>query len=119
MERLVSEPEQAPGAGAVRRHKRFSIDVRVRVLVTETTTLFGRASDMSEAGLAVFLPATLVPGAQVSVGVTLPYTSEKMVLPAVVRNVSGFRYGLEFQGLSERDRAALLKACRALALVQQ
>jgi hypothetical protein len=47
----------------------------------------------------------------------LPYSREALSLVAIVRNRSGFRYGMEFKDTTDAQRQTILRTCSALALL--
>src|SRR5215510_10812704 len=89
---------------AVRRVPRYSIDVTVRIGLVKNgqkQTLSGRGSELSEMGMAAYVPAELNIGDRVSIEMMLPYSREALSLVAIVRNRSGFRYGMEFKDTTD------------------
>jgi PilZ domain-containing protein len=105
---------------AVRRFPRYSIDAAVRVSVVKNSQkhLFsGRGSELSEAGMAAYIPAELNLGDRVSIDMMLPYSREALSLVGIVRNRSGFRYGMEFKDITESQRESIRRTCSALALL--
>lgn len=81
-------------------------------------TVFGRGSDVSQGGMAAYIPSELTVGTSVDLEISLPYVSgeQPIRIVATVRNRNGFRYGLEYMALSESDKERLLKSLRALSL---
>lgn len=113
--------EQWEDPSTVRRYTRYQIDVGLQIRYSKdgvTSSLRGRGSDIGAGGMSAFIAAELESGQTISMTLTLPYSSEQLQLHAVVRNRSGFRYGLEFLSPSERDRAVIERCCTALSLVQ-
>ena|SRR5579859_4059475 len=115
------EFERALEADSVRRYQRYQIDVGLQVHFSRSGvsySLRGRGSDIGGGGMSAFVPAELEVGQSLGLVVKLPYSSEQLSLQAVVRNRSGFRYGLEFVSPSERERTVIERCCMALSLVQ-
>ena len=105
---------------AVRRFPRYSIDVAVRVSTVKNSqkcTYSGRGSELSEGGMAAYIPAELDLGDRVSIDMMLPYSREALAIEAIVRNRSGFRYGMEFKQITDAQRHSILRTCSALALL--
>ena len=105
---------------AVRRVPRYSIDVTVRITLVKNAqkqTLSGRGSELSEMGMAAYIPAELNIGDRVTIEMMLPYSREALSLVAIVRNRSGFRYGMEFKDTTDAQRQTILRTCSALALL--
>lgn len=106
----------------LRRWERFDVEVPVRVTLPSSLgskVHDGTGTSVSQGGMAVFIPAEvgLVGGQVVQLDVTLPYSSLKISLKAIVRNRHGFRYGLEFLNLTTIERDLIERICRALSLL--
>jgi c-di-GMP-binding flagellar brake protein YcgR len=105
---------------SVRRFPRYSIDVAVRISLVKNSQkhiFSGRGSELSEAGMAAYIPAELNLGDRVSIDMMLPYSREGLSLVGIVRNRSGFRYGMEFKDITDAQRQSILRTCSALALL--
>jgi hypothetical protein len=84
---------------AVRRWPRYQLDVPVRVIVraqAKVVILDGRGNSLSLGGMAMYAGAELKLGDQVAVEFTPAYSSPPVRVDAVIRNRSGYYYGLEF-----------------------
>jgi|SRR4051794_36885377 hypothetical protein len=112
-----------PAAGEKRRFPRYTIDVAVKVKVKTSSGIssycYGRGGDVSEGGMAIEVSHELSRGKSVHLVLTLPHCTRPIECDAIVRHRSEYRYGLEFQGLAEKDRELLLRACQALGVIQQ
>jgi c-di-GMP-binding flagellar brake protein YcgR len=105
----------------IRRFQRFRIDVRVKLsagIGAERVTVFGRGTDVSEGGMAMYLPAEIAAGTPVEMELTFPYTAQAIKIGGKVRNADGFRYGVEFSELDSAARELVVRTCTALSLVQ-
>lgn len=115
-------PDQT-GLSEKRRFPRYSIDVAVKVKVKTSSGIssycYGRGGDISEGGMAINVSHELSRGKTIHLCLTLPHCDRAIECDAIVRHRSQYHYGLEFQGLAEPDRELLLRACRALGIVQQ
>src|SRR5262252_1617456 len=92
----------------VRRWPRYRVELRLKVLVLENakpTPVYGRSSSLSQGGMGAYIPCEIRVGAAVLLELTFPGSAKEVRISAVVRNVEGFRYGLEFEHLSEDIRA--------------
>ncbi len=104
-----------------RRWKRFRVDLRLKVTTTrngQRAFSFGQGSDVSEGGMAAYIPAEFELGEIVEVEIKLPYAKNPIVVKCAIRNRNGFRYGLETVLIDEADREQLRKSLKALSLVQ-
>jgi hypothetical protein len=99
---------------AERRWQRFKLDVPVRVVAqreSKTLIVNGRGNEVSEGGLAIFVGMEARLGERLWVEFTPPYSSEPLRVPAVVRNRTGYRYGIEFdaENPEENEKVARLR----------
>jgi hypothetical protein len=101
-----------------RRWRRYKVEVRVKVVLANRGAVYGQGSDISEGGMALFVPAELELGQTIQAELMLPYTREKAMLRGVVRSRDGFRYGLEFSVLSDHEKLLIARVCKALSMVQ-
>jgi c-di-GMP-binding flagellar brake protein YcgR len=101
-----------------RRWRRYRVEVRVKVKLPNRGAVYGQGSDISEGGMALFLPTELESGQTIHAEVTLPYCKEKVMLRGVIRNRAGYRYGLEFSVLTDHEKLLIERVCHALSMVQ-
>ncbi len=107
--------------GDHRRYPRIKSDVRVRALFPSyapALDTFGRGYDISEGGMAIYVPLDLAPEQELLVVFDVPPTRQRLGVRAVVRYASGYRYGVEFQSLDEHDRSELRRALDELTGIQ-
>jgi c-di-GMP-binding flagellar brake protein YcgR len=103
-----------PGVDA-RRFVRTQAELRVKIAYRRQQHMQlanGRAHDLSEGGLAVYVPLELGVGEQLDLEFTLPRARAPIRVPATVRNRMGFRYGLEFLILSKMQREEIVEFLR-------
>jgi len=89
-----------------RRWQRHKVDVPIRVIVhrPEKTTLYdGRGNELSEGGMALTAGVELIPGDTVDIEFTPPYSGLPIRHTGIVRNRTGYRYGVEFLSDSSED----------------
>jgi len=101
-----------------RRFLRVPIDFRVTWVSGEGTTVrgaVGRACDISQGGISVFLPKTLHIGETSELQFKLPTCAEPMRVRVVLRTRDSFRYGFEFLSLSAHQRGILQQLCQTMA----
>jgi len=102
-----------------RRWRRYAVEARLKVSVRRNgnkTSVFGRSSSLSEGGMGAYIPCEIPLGESVVLEVTLPGSANEIMVTATVRNVAGFRYGLEFHRLSDDARVRIVKCCDAAAV---
>jgi c-di-GMP-binding flagellar brake protein YcgR len=107
----------------IRRWERYRIELRFKATMTKEgkrIVLFGQGTDVSEGGMAAYIPTELATSDIVELELSLPYLTgqQPLRIRAVVRNRNGFRYGLEYTSLASADREMLLKCMKALSLTQ-
>ncbi len=115
----MADPAEAPVRyETMRRYPRVKSDIRVRVFsppTDPTADSFGRGYDISEAGMAIYVPLELSEGQQVLVMIDVPQCRVRLGLTAVVRNRKGYRYGVEFLALTNTERKELKRALDGLS----
>jgi hypothetical protein len=102
------------GKSAERRHPRFRVEFEIKCF-TEAATCEGKAHDLSEAGIAIQIPAQVMEGEQIRLHFTLPRCERHFTVHATVKHASPDRCGAEFQKLTRRESDELWRVCRALS----
>jgi hypothetical protein len=107
-----------------RRWPRYRVDLRLKVTLPQPADAaagrnftFGQGSDVSEGGMAAYIPSELNVGNVVGIEFILPYSKETITLRAEVRNRNGFRYGLEYVLISSDHQQLMRKSLQTLALM--
>jgi len=104
-----------------RRWERYQVKIRTKITVNlngETSCFHGEASDVSQGGLRLFMPRQLEPGIIVLMELSLPYNSQVMAIRGLIRNRSGFSYGVEFVSPTRYQQETIAQCCKALQLMQ-
>ncbi len=104
-----------------RRYPRYRIDLRLRATVRSQEgmkAVHGRGTDLSQAGLCAFLAVDLGIGEIIEIDLTLPYSSQRLKLRALVRHRRSFAYGLQFTDITFAQQIAIERACRSLSITQ-
>lgn len=94
-----------------RKWKRVKVDIRVKLYradCADAEALVVRTFEMSGGGLSVYVSETFTVGTRVTVEIPLP-GCEPFRAPAIVRNVRGFRCGLEFPEIKASQRGAIMR----------
>jgi hypothetical protein len=118
MELPMSQVEQS---SAPRRWTRHKIDVRLKVSFGQSdvlTSAFGRANSLSHGGIGAYIPCTIPVGTTVNLELTFPQSSTETKLDAVVKSCEGFRYGLEFNRVSDSVQKMIMESCGEDELLQ-
>jgi PilZ domain len=113
-----ASPLDQSGRKERRKHPRHPFDQRVKVKVTsrgKEGILFGRIIDISPYGLAAVLSGSLDRGDKVVLEFNAGAGTPALSLSAIIRYANGFRYGMEFLGVSALELEHLKRACRAVA----
>jgi len=95
----ASQPVKPGALLHTRRWPRHRLDVPIRVIVhtPERTKLYdGRGNELNEGGMAVTAGVELKVGREVAVEFTPPFTGLPIRVRGIVRNRTGYRYGVEF-----------------------
>jgi hypothetical protein len=92
-----------------RRHRRFKIEVAIRVYPRDCPVVRGDTVDLSESGISAILRSEIPLGEVVRLEFTLPFGDVDVL--AMVRQRSAFRYGFQFvETTSAHD--AIGRSCR-------
>jgi hypothetical protein len=120
----LSTPGAKKDWSVARRWPRYKVDLRLKVTLPQTagaaagrSFTFGQGSDVSEGGMAAYIPSELNVGDVVGIEFVLPYSKETISLRAEVRNRNGFRYGLEYVLITQDHQQLLRKSLQTLALM--
>ena len=103
---------------SVRRSRRFRVNLPIKlfaVVQQRRGVLQGRSHDLSEAGMAIYIPAELQVGQIVQIEFILPNSSQRLGITGLVRDCSGFRCGVEFLNLTATEQKVLTDCCDRLA----
>jgi hypothetical protein len=95
-----------PTQGRTRRWPRYHLDVPIRVIVhtaRKTSVIVGRGNELNEGGMAVTAGVELQLGDETEIEFTPPYSNSPIRIRSVVRNRSGYRYGMEFVAADDRE----------------
>lgn len=106
---------------SARRWPRFKVSLSMRLLIKSPAGIeyiYAHGRDISEGGMAVYVPTELNIGDSAALEFTVPYSQDKLLLTAFVRNRTGFRYGIEFTNLGQHERNVISNSCRILSLLQ-
>ena len=117
---LVMSSATHPCASGTRRSERLRVDFPIKLFFDvqqRRCVLQGKSHDLSQQGMAIYIPAELKVGQFVQIEFVLPNTHQRLGINAVVRDCKGFRCGVEFQDLTAVDQAALSLCCQKLASV--
>jgi hypothetical protein len=98
-----------------RRHRRFKLEVDIRVYPRNRAVVRGHTVDISESGISAMLRVEVPVGEVVRLEFTLPLGEVEVL--AMVRQRNAFRYGFQFvEASSAQD--AIGRTCRLLAVEQ-
>lgn len=118
---IQADKQGHPDYSRVRRWPRHKVSLSLRVLIqglAGAEQMYGHGRDISEGGMAVYVPTDFEIGDTTTIEITFPNSIEKLSLRAVVRNREGFRYGVEFISPTQQECALIASNCRSLATTQ-
>jgi PilZ domain len=118
----VDRGESAKPADGRHKRKWQRYDVTIPVHATAfvegvRSTLQGRACDVSAGGLCLFATRHMEVGTNLLMEFLLPYSSPKITVRGVIRNRSGFSYGIEFVNASHHQKQMIERTCKAFELL--
>ena len=91
---------------------RVKVDVRVKLWrdpEAEDAATVVRSYELSQGGMSVYAPEQMEIGTPLVVSFTLPPGDKALRFHAIVRNLRGFRCGLEFVKVSAAEGAELAR----------
>jgi len=99
----------------IRRSPRAKINMHVKVwrrVNREKKLVPGYSRNISQDGIAIFIPAAIPVDEKVELQFTLPDSNREITVHAIVRGVNKFQYGMEFTSLD----ATMKRLLSALAV---
>jgi c-di-GMP-binding flagellar brake protein YcgR len=118
---IQAEKQGRPDYSRVRRWPRYKVSLSLKVLIqgpAGAEQMYGHGRDISEGGMAVYVPTDFEIGDTTTIEIIFPNSIEKMSLRAVIRNREGFRYGVEFISPTPQEAALIASNCRSMASMQ-
>ena len=95
--------------------RKIHTHLKVSAIINGVTKLIpGYAVNISETGIAAYIPAPLRVGDTVTVEFTFPRSSHTFSMQSIVRANTKFQYGMEFVGMNQATRENLAQCCRDL-----
>ena len=98
-----------------RRHRRFKLQVGIRVYPRDCPVVRGDTVDISESGISAMLRVEVPVGELVRLEFSLPFGNVEVL--AMVRQRNAFRYGFQFVGATSACDA-IGRTCTQLAREQ-
>ena len=96
-----------------RRHRRFKLEVTIRVYPRDSPVVRGDTVDISESGISAMLRVEVPVGEVVRLEFALPLGDVEVL--AMVRQRNAFRYGFQFV-VSGSAQEVIGRTCRQLAM---
>ena len=109
-------PVETP-AEQQRRTPRYKLDLRAKIVYRRNglnQSAIARGQDVSEGGMAMFVPIEFGKDDAIEVEFTLPQSRLPLRVHAVVRNRDGHRYGLEFVNLTDLQKQEIVRMCESM-----
>lgn len=100
-----------------RRTPRYKLDLRAKIVYRRNglnQSAMARGQDVSDGGMAMFVPIDFHKDDTIEVEFTLPHSRLPLRIQAVVRNKDGHRYGVEFLNLGEAQKQEIIRMCEAM-----
>lgn len=98
-----------------RRHRRFKLEVKIRVYPRDSPVVRGDTVDISESGISAMLRVEVPVGEVVRLEFAPPLGDVEVL--AMVRQRNAFRYGFQFVESAPADDT-IARTCRQLAVEQ-
>ena len=104
------------GRVLIRTQERCGADFPVKIFAPRSGVTMGRSSDLGTGGMGFYAPITLALDEEVYLHFTLPHSRIAFGIAGKVRDVNGYRYGVEFEGLTASEKVELLRIVRLLGV---
>jgi PilZ domain-containing protein len=103
------------GRPVIRASERCSADFPVKIFARGGAgAIMGRSSDLGSGGMGFYAPVQLALDEEVHLHFTMPHSRIAFGIAGKVRDVNGYRFGVEFEGLTASERTELLRIVRLL-----
>jgi c-di-GMP-binding flagellar brake protein YcgR len=113
--------EQDQDGSENRKFRRFDVDCRVKILrkqLGNSSTHFGRASNISAGGMMLVTSIQLDTGESIGLEFNIPHMTQVLQLRAVVRHRFGeYSYGIEFREMTDQTRQSITRMCETLSVL--
>jgi c-di-GMP-binding flagellar brake protein YcgR len=114
---MATPPILSNDAAGIRRSRRLKVDFPIKVFLVQDrrrTVLQGKSHDLSQEGMAIYIPAELQIGQVVQIEFCVPFSQQRLGVSCLVRDSEGFRCGVEFRDLTKKDKEELARCCDRL-----
>jgi len=116
VEEISVSPATVEGRPLIRTAERCGADFPVKIFVPTSGVTMGRSCDLGTGGMGFYAPVTLTLDEEVHLHFTLPHSRIAFGIAARVRDIDGYRYGVEFEGLSQSEATELKRIVRLLGV---
>src|SRR5512146_3140152 len=100
-----------------RRSPRYKLDLRTKIVYRRNglnQSAMARGQDVSEGGMAMFVPIDFRKDDAIEVEFTLPHSRLPMRVHAIVRNNDGHRYGIELLKQTNVQKQEIARMCESM-----
>jgi hypothetical protein len=104
------------GRPLIRTAERCGADFPVKIFVPRSGVSMGRSCDLGTGGMGFYAPITLAVDEEVHLHFTLPHSRMAFGIAGKVRDIDGYRYGVEFEGLTQSEATELKRIVRMLGV---
>lgn|SRR5215469_10574683 len=105
------------GRPVIRMAERCTADFPVKIFARGNVgAIMGRCSDLGAGGMGFHAPLELALDEEVHLHFTLPHSRIAFGIAGKVRDVNGYRFGVEFEGLTLSERAELMRIVQLLGV---
>jgi len=112
----VSAVATVEGHPLIRTQERCGADFPVKIFSPRSGVTMGRSSDLGAGGMGFYIPITLLLDEEVYLHFTPPHSRIAFGIAGKVRDINGYRYGVEFEGLTTSEGAELQRIVKLLGV---
>lgn len=103
------------GRPVIRMAERCTADFPVKIFARGSAgAIMGRCSDLGAGGMGFYVPLELALDEEVHLHFTLPHSRIAFGIAGRVRDINGYRFGVEFEGLTASEKAELVRIVQLL-----
>src|SRR5690242_4846706 len=95
------------GRPVIRTADRCTADFPVKIFAQGSGAIMGRSSDLGTGGMGFYAPIQLALDEEVHLHFTLPHSRIAFGIAGKVRDINGYRFGVEFEGLTASEATEL------------
>ena len=116
LETVVPAIGTVEGRPLIRTAERCGADFPIKIFSPRSGVTMGRSSDLGVGGMGFYAPIAFLLDEEVYLHFTLHHSPIAFGIAAKVRDINGYRYGVEFEGLTQSEASELKRIVKLLGV---